>query len=126
MQFMVNNLLPFVSTCAGPLLISLQGFFLNIIYLWLPWVIVAACAFPLVVAREELLSSSSSWCFLLRWLLLLQSSDSRVHKLRVMMHGLHCPTACGILTDQGLNLSLTLVGRFLTSGPPGNSSPRFE
>ena len=43
-----------------------------------------------------------------------------------MVRGLSCPTTCRILTDQGLNPSPTLVSRFLTTGPPGNSSQGFE
>ena len=40
----------------------------------------------------------------------------------VVVHGLNCPVACEIFSDQGLNphpSSLELAGGFLTTGPPG-------
>ena len=81
--------------------------------------------FSLVVA-----SGGHSWLqgvgFSSRWLLLLQSTDSRVHRPRylwhlgsvvavpglqssgstVVAHGLSCSSGCGIFLDQGLNLCL--------------------
>ena len=39
----------------------------------------------------------------------------------VVAHELSCSTACGILLDQGSNLSPALAGRFLTTAPPGKS-----
>ena len=63
-------------------------------------------------------STLSWWCvrFSLQWLLLMQSSGSRVLRLQqlqilgsraqaqiVVAHGLSCPTACGILADEGSN-----------------------
>ena len=43
----------------------------------------------------------------------------------VVVYWLGCPAACGILPDQGLNWCLALQGRFLTTGPPGNSNNLF-
>ena len=44
--------------------------------------------------------------------------------LVVVVHGLGCSEACGILPDQGLNLFMSpaLTGRFLTTRPPGKPS----
>ena len=41
----------------------------------------------------------------------------------VVAHGLSCPSACEIFTDQGLNLNVSpaLAGGFLTTGLPGKS-----
>ena len=39
----------------------------------------------------------------------------------VVAHGLSCPEACGIISDQRLNSSPALAGRFLPSEPPGKS-----
>ena len=45
----------------------------------------------------------------------------------VAMHGLSCPTACGILVPQpGIKpASSALEGRFLTTGSPRKSHPPF-
>ena len=42
----------------------------------------------------------------------------------VVVRGLGCSEACGILPDQGLNLFMSpaLTGRFLTTRPPGKPS----
>ena len=42
-------------------------------------------------------------------------------------HGLHCPTACGILVPQAgvKSASPALEGWFLTTGPPGMSPSEF-
>ena len=76
--------------------------FILFIYFWLYWVFVAARGLSLVVAR-----GSYSWlrrvCFLLRWLLLLQSTGSRCLGSVAVAHGLSCSTACGICHDQGTN-----------------------
>ena len=40
----------------------------------------------------------------------------------VVVHGLSCSEACGILPDQGSNpVSLALAGGFFTTEPPGKS-----
>ena len=60
--------------------------------------------------------------FSLRWLLLLQSTGSRLMGSVVLEHGLSCLAACGILLDQGLNpVSPALADGHLTAGPPGKS-----
>ena len=47
----------------------------------------------------------------------------------VVAYGLNCSTACGIFLDQGSHteqrLCTALAGRFLTTQPPGKSSPDF-
>ena len=90
------------------------------IYFWLHWVFVAARRLSLVAGREgySLLRCRG---FSLWWLLLLQSTDSRVHRLQqlwrkgsvvvahglqstgsvVVVHRLSCFAACGIFLDQG-------------------------
>ena len=42
--------------------------------------------------------------FLLLWLLLLWSMDSRARRLRNCGRGFCCPVVCGIFQDQELNL----------------------
>ena len=49
----------------------------------------------------------------------MQRLDSRSTGSVVAVHGLCCPTACGIFQDQGLNPAS--AGGFLTSGPSGKS-----
>ena len=98
------------------------------------WVFAASRLSPVVASGGY----SSLW-----WLLLLQSTGSRVHEPPqlwhvssvvaaprlwstgsiVVVHGLSCSTACGILLDQGWNLCLLHweVGSLLLShqGSPG-------
>ena len=76
--------------------------FILFIYFWLCWVFVAARGLSLVVARG---AYSLLRCpgFSLRWLLLLQSMNSRHVGSVVVVHGLGCSTARGIFPDQGLN-----------------------
>ena len=100
----------------------------NFIFLdfWLCWVFVAVQAFLYSQRVRDILQLCSgfpSW-----WLLLLQSTGSRVHRLQwlrhvgsvvvapgrqntgsvVVAHGLNCSTACGIFPDQGSNPCLLL------------------
>lgn len=64
----------------------------------------------------------------MQWLLLLWSirghvgfNAQRVAPM-VAAHGFSYSTASGIFPDQGLNLSPTLAGGFLTAEPPGISA----
>ena len=71
-----------------------SGLFLNFIYLWLH------------VSSLFCASFLQLWCtgFSLQWLVLLQSAGSRHAGSAVVVHGLSCPSACGIFLDQGSNL----------------------
>ena len=71
-------------------------------YFWLHWVFVAACRLSLVAASR---GNPSLRCvgFLLRWLLLLQSTGSRHVGSVVVVHRLSYSAACGIFPDQGSN-----------------------
>ena len=46
---------------------------------------------------------------------------SRAWASVVVAHGLSCTLACGIFPDQGQIQSPALVGRFLSTMPPGKS-----
>ena len=72
---------------------------LLILFIWLHWVLVAACGF----------FHCSAWASLQLW-----CAGSRAH-------GLSCPTACGILVPPpGIKpMSPALEGGFLTTGLPG-------
>ena len=91
------------------------------IYFWLYWVFVAAGELS-VVAASRGYSSLQCAGFPLQWLLLLQKMGSGVlasvaavpglsgcgsrppeYGSVVMVHGLNCPSACGIFLDQGSN-----------------------
>ena len=85
------------------------------IYFWLGWIFVAVHGLSLVVASGGF-SSLQCAGFSLWWLLLLRSTDSRyasfsscglralgVRASVVVVHGLSCSAACGILPDQGSN-----------------------
>ena len=76
-------------------------FFLNLIYFWLHWVLVAVRGISLVVTSGNY---SSLWCAGFSLLLLLRSTGSRHAGSVVVAHGLSCSTACGIFPDQGSNL----------------------
>ena len=77
-------------------------FFNKFIFLWLCWVFVSVRGLSLVAASG---GYSSSRCagFSLSWLLLLRSTGSRCAGSVVVLHGLSCSAACGILPDQGSN-----------------------
>ena len=106
------------------LFLLLLNLFILFIYFWLRWVFVAARGLFLAVASG---AYSSLQCagFSLRWLLLLRSTGSRragsvVVACRlwstgsvVVAHGLSCSAACGILLDQGSNLSPCIGRRIL-------------
>ena len=66
----------------------------------------SSLGFCLVAGSMGLLSSCHAWGFLLRWLLLLQSSGSRCVGSVAVSLGLCCSAACGILPDQGWNPGL--------------------
>lgn len=77
------------------------------------------CAGCLLLHGLSLAAASGSyslfWCtgLFLRWLLLLQSTGSGVHRLG-------CPEACGNLPRPGIKpVSAALAGSFVTTGPPG-------
>ena len=72
--------------------------FKNQVFFWCRWVFIAALRLSLVVSR----GCSWWWCvdFLLRWLLLLQSTGSRTRKLSSEALGLSCSSACGILVSR--------------------------
>ena len=90
------------------------------LFFWLHWVVIATRAF----------SSCCGWGLLSRAVhRLLTAAASFVveHGLQsegsvIAAHGLHCPLACGIFLDQGLNpCPLHLAGRFFTIKPPEKS-----
>ena len=106
------------------------------IYFWLHWVFVAACGLSLVVASGGY-SSLRCTGFLLRWLLLLQSTgsrrtgfsscSSRALGCRLRSCGAKAYLLCGMwgLPRPGLEpVSPALAGRFLTAAPPGKSQYR--
>ena len=70
-------------------------FFNKVIYFQLCWVFVAAHRFSLVVVCGLLVAVAS-----LVAEHRLQSSQALVG---FVVHGLNCPVACGIFSDQGLN-----------------------
>ena len=72
------------------------------LFVWLRWVFIAACRLSLVATSR---GYSSLWCagFLLRWLLLFQSTGSRRMGFSSVAHGLSCSVACGMFPDQGSN-----------------------
>ena len=75
------------------------------------------------------LSSCSKWgllsaCFLLWGLLLLQSPVSRARASVVMVHRLSCPGAGGYFRPEIKPMNPASSGGFLTTGPPGKSSPK--
>ena len=53
-----------------------------------------------------------------------QASVVRLAGSIVVVHGLSCPIAYGILVDQGEPISSALASGFLTTGPPGKSKER--
>ena len=55
------------------------------------------------------------------WLLLLRSTGSRCVGSGVVVRRLHCPAACGVFPDRGLDSAPALAGGFLTTAPPGRS-----
>ena len=69
--------------------------------------------------------------FSLQWLLLLQSTGSRVCRLRqlqplgsvAVVHRLSCPTACGVFLDQGQNQCPCIARQILNLDHQG--SPTF-
>ena len=71
------------------------------------------CAGSCLSVARGLQSAQASWCGVC-----LENVCSVV-----AVHGLHCPTACGILVPQsGIKpISPALEGRFLTTGPPRKS-----
>ena len=109
------------------------NFFFFLIYFWLRWVLLAACVLSLVAA-------SGGYSLLrcvgvsLRWLLLLRSTGSRhVGFSSCGSRALECSlSSCGAqaslfrgmwdLPGPGLEpVSPALVGRFLTTEPPGKA-----
>ena len=81
--------------------------FLVFFFFLLCWVFIAAWVFlQLWLVRTTLQLRYVG--FLLRWLLFLWSTGSRMHGLSsiVVVDGLSCPVACGIFPDQGQNLCL--------------------
>ena len=94
---------------------SLKKLFFKFIYFWLHWVFTAAHGLPLFVTRRDS-SLVGVGHLLVAVALLIVSTGSEV-----VVHGLSCLVACGIL-DQGLNLCLlNLQADLLTTGPPGKS-----
>ena len=95
-------------------------FFFFSFYLWLCWVFVAVRGLSLVAV-------SGGCSSLLCWASHCDGfSRCRVQALGtwvsvVVAHGLSCSEACGIFSDQGLNSSPALAGRFLPTEPPGKS-----
>ena len=93
--------------------------FILFIYFWLCWVFVAAYGFSLVAAS---MGYSLLWCvgFSLQWLLLLQSTGSRLAGSVVTVHGLSLLRGMWDIPGPGLEpVSPALAGRFLTTAPPG-------
>ena len=89
---------PWTSQALTWLFLLLLFFF----HLWLHWVFVAARGLSLVAVRGGY-SSLRCTGFTWRWLLSLQSTDSRARASVVVAHGLSCFAACGIFPDQGSN-----------------------
>ena len=54
---------------------------------------------------------------------MLLESSVEAHELSIVVHGLSCSKACGILVPRPSIEPMfpELQGRFLTPGPPGNS-----
>ena len=108
-------------------------YFIFFFFSWLHWVFVVAHGLSLVAANG---GYSSLRCagFSLRWLLFLQSTDSRRTGSVVVAYRLSCSAACGISPGPGLKpVSPALAGRFLTTAPPAKSlgstfisKPRFR
>lgn len=73
---------------------SLFLLFLYFIYFWLHEVFIATRQLSLAEASGGTLESVVRG-FSSQWLLSLQSTDSRVHGLRGVVHGLSCLSACG-------------------------------
>ena len=91
--------------------------FICLFFFWLHWVFIAMRAF----------SSCCGWGLLSRAvhrLLTAVAYFAVEHGLQsegsvTAAHGLHCPLACGIFLDQGLNpCPLHLAGRYFTIKPP--------
>ena len=53
-----------------------------------------------------------------------QASVVRLTGSVVVVHGLSCPIAYGILVDQGEPISSALASGFLATGPPGKSKEK--
>ena len=106
--------------------ISVKWMLLHVcIYFWLCWVFVAPCGLSLVAASRGYLLRCEG--FLLQWLLLLQSTGSRVHGLG------SCSTwaqlLCGMwdLPGSGIEpVSPALAGGFFTTKPPGKPLRAFQ
>ena len=101
------------------------------IYFWLSWIFVAACGLSLVAASG---GYCSLWCagFSLRWLVLLQSTSSRLAgfsscgsqalECRLSSCGARAKLLRGMWDLPGLGLepvSPALAGGFLSTVPPG-------
>ena len=91
--------------------------FLPLLFIWLHGVFIAVCRLSLVAgsgAHASLYSGFSCYRAQVR------GKQASV----VVGHGLSCPMSCGIFQDQGIRpLAPALSGGFLTTGPPGKSSP---
>ena len=95
--------------------------FLNFIYLLIIVAVLAALRLSLVVVSGDY---TSLWCagFSLQWPLLLQVAASR--HVGFSSRGTQTKSSCGTwdLPRPGMEpMSPASVGRFLTTGPPGNS-----
>ena len=99
---------------------------LFIYYFWLYWFFTAVLGLSLVVVRGGY-SSYAAWAshcgdgsYCGAWAL--ECVDSVV-----VAHGLRCPLVCGILVPGPRiePVSPVLVGKFLTTGPPGKSPHSF-
>ena len=105
---------------------KLKIYVLLLIYFWLCWVLVASWGLPPVaVSGGYSLLQRTGFSF--QEILSLRRTGSGCWGLVAVAQGLsgvHCSRACGIFPDQGLNLCLlALTGEFLTTAPPGKSSP---
>ena len=86
--------------------------FLNFMYLFLAVLGAHCCRQPFSSCVGRGLLSVAVHGFSLGWLLLLWSTGSRAHRLRLLRcvgsvvasRGLSCPAACGIFPDQESNL----------------------
>ena len=95
------------------------------IYFWLCRVFVAAHGLSLLAAMERAGAARWLWCvgLSLQWLLCRGAQALELTGSVVVAHGLSCPETCGIFIPRpGIkSVSPSLAGRFLTTGPPGES-----
>ena len=128
--------------CVWLIFFSFQRFYFLCIYLWLCWGLCCTHAFSRC-GEWELLSRCGARDSCCSGSVLLQSPAPRCTDFNscgsraldclrsscgsvVVVHGLTCPTACGIFSDQGLNPCPCIGGRFSTTESPEEPSGHFS